>query len=152
MRNLNLFVCSISLWISDAVGNKTLFAIFLRGRTGMNSADNNSWTSEHTSVFHNGNQAAAKQTHFTSWLAGEPKQAMCLVAEVCPSSQPCLFIRISQKTQFAAAHGMELHSSMWWDDDTSTTAITLHVWGTVQMCSCRSLGVDRSDSLTFNPN
>lgn len=150
MRNLNVFVCRISLRFSDAMGNKTLFAIFLRGGTGMHSAENNNWISEHTSVFHNVNHAAAKQTHFPSWLAGEPKQAMCLVAEALFISGK--FIRISQKTQFAAAHEMELHSSMWRDDDTNTTNITLHVWGTstVQMCSCVSLGFGKSDNLLFN--
>lgn len=55
----------------------------------------------------------------------------------------------------ARKHNLLLH--MGWnftavcDDDTRTTAITLHVWGTVQMC-CGSLGVDKSDKLTFNTN
>lgn len=107
MRNLNLFVCSISLRISDAMGNKTLFAIFLRGGTRMKSGENNSWTSEHPSIFHNVNQTAAKQIHFTSWLAVEPKQAMCLVAEVYPSSQPCFFRHIF--LQSARKHNLLLH-------------------------------------------
>lgn len=63
-----------------------LFAIFHKDKTRMNNGANNSRTSEHTSVFHNVNQAAAKQTHFTRSLAVGAKQAMRLVAEICPFS------------------------------------------------------------------
>lgn len=63
------------------------------------SGRNKSQTSEHTSVFRNIHQAAAKQTYFTLWLAAEPKQVMCPVAYVCPrdklirlSPQPCFIL------------------------------------------------------------
>lgn len=63
------------------------------------SGKNKSPTSKHSSVLHNVNQAAAKQTYFTLRLAAKTKQVMCLVAYVCPqdklirlSPQPCFIL------------------------------------------------------------
>lgn len=68
MRNLNLFVGSIILRISDAMGNKTLFAIYLRGGTRMNSGENNS------SPHHKVNQAAANKPIFhPGWQSSQNK-------------------------------------------------------------------------------
>lgn len=43
------------------------------------------------------NQAAAKQTYFTLWLAAKPKQVMCLLAYVCPQDK---LIRLSPRPCF----------------------------------------------------
>lgn len=70
-----------------------------RQKQNKGSGGNKSQTSKHASVFQNVNQAAAKQTYFTLWLAAEPKQVMCLVAYVYPqdnlirlSPQPCFIL------------------------------------------------------------
>ena len=45
-----------------------------RQKHNKGSGKNKSQTSKHKSVFQNVNQAAAKQTYFTLWLAAKPKQ------------------------------------------------------------------------------
>lgn len=69
----------------------------LRQNQNESSGENKSQTSEQTSVFQNVNQAAAKQTYFTLWLAAKPKQVMCLLAYVCPLDK---LIRLSPQRCF----------------------------------------------------
>lgn len=66
------------------IKKSTFYKTPLRQNQNESSGKNKSQTSEQTSVFQNVNQAAAKQTYFTLWLAAKPKQAMCLLA--CLSS------------------------------------------------------------------
>lgn len=69
----------------------------LRKQQNKGIGENNSQASKHTSVFQNVNQAAAKQTYFTLWLAAKPKQVMCLIAYVCPQDK---LIRLSPRPHF----------------------------------------------------
>lgn len=84
MRNLNLFVGSIILRISDAMGNKTLFSIYLRGGTRMNSGENNS------SPHHKVNQAAVNKPIFhPGWQSSQNKP--CVLVQSLPIF-PVLFV------------------------------------------------------------
>lgn len=72
----------------DAMGNLTLpwtyrkircafCKVPLRQKHNKGSGKTKSQTSKHKSVFQNVNQAAAKQTYFTTGLAAKPKQEEC---------------------------------------------------------------------------